>query len=464
MMRHFRDWFHTSDPARKYSDDEAPLRSELFSCDQMKEYGKTLARTHKLSTDPAANPLLLRLAENEEVLAGIYTLLTGAVTAGRRIAPAGEWLLDNFYLIEEQIHLAKRHLPKGYSRGLPRLMNGPSAGLPRVYDIARETISHGDGRLDIDGLTSFVTSYQTVTALTLGELWAIPTMLRLALIENLRRIAASMATSTMHRNGADQWADRITDVAKTDPKSLIMAIADMTRSRPNLSSSFVAEFVRRLQGRGSALALPLTWIEQRLSESGSTINKLVQSENQQQATDQVSISNSIGSLRFLGSTSWREFVESMSAVEMVLREDPARTYSTMDFATRDRYRHVVERMAKRVHLTEQAIARSAIVLAKSAAAQSVSGDRAIHVGFYLIDKGLPQLEDAIGLRGSAPALLRRTLGKFPLALYAGEIGLITAIFTTVLLKVAFTVAYAVECWYCWAWSRFSRQASLPPRL
>jgi cyclic beta-1,2-glucan glucanotransferase len=437
MMRHFRNWVRTSDPARRYSRDEAPLRSELFSSDQMKEYGKILARTHKLSTEPAANPLLVRLAENEDVLAGIHMLLTAAVAAGRRIVPAGEWLLDNFYLIEEQIHLARRHLPKGYSRGLPRLMYGPSAGLPRVYDIARETISHGDGRVDIDGLSSFVSSYQTVTALTLGELWAIPTMLRLALIENLRRIAAAMATSTVQRNGADHWADRFTDVAKTDPKSLIMAIADMTRSRPRLSSSFVAELVRRLQGRGPALTLPLTWIEQQLSESGSTIKRLVQSENQQQTSDQVSISNSIGSLRFLGSTSWREFVESMSTVEMVLREDPAHTYSKMDFATRDRYRHVVERIAKGVHLSEQAIARSAIDLAKGAAAQSGSGDRKTHVGFYLVDKGLPQLEDAIGMRRSLPALLRRTLGKFPLALYAGEIGLITAVITTVLLKVAF---------------------------
>jgi hypothetical protein len=44
--------------------------------------------------------------------------------------------------------------------------------------------------------------------------------------------------------------------------------------------AFVAELARRLQGRGPALALPLTWIEQRLSESGLTIEHLVQSENQ----------------------------------------------------------------------------------------------------------------------------------------------------------------------------------------
>src|SRR6266704_3909880 len=206
MRISFKDWLRSRDPQRKYSGDELPLRSELFSADQMKEHGKTLAGSHKLSTERNANPLLTRLAENEDVLIGVYGLLTDAVRADRRIAPAGEWLLDNFYLIEEQIRTAKRHLPKSYSRELPRLMNGPSAGLPRVYDIALETISHGDGRLDVDGLGSFVASYQTVTSLTLGELWAIPTMLRLALIENLRRVGAGMATGTIERDRADHWA------------------------------------------------------------------------------------------------------------------------------------------------------------------------------------------------------------------------------------------------------------------
>ena len=147
------------------------------------------ART-SLSLGRAPDQLLTRLAENEGVLIGACNLLTAAVKANRRIAPAGEWLLDNFYLIEEQIRTAKRHLPKGYSRELPRLLNGPSAGLPRVYDIALETISHGDGRVDPESLSSFVAAYQTVTALKLGELWAIPIMLRLALIENLRRVGS----------------------------------------------------------------------------------------------------------------------------------------------------------------------------------------------------------------------------------------------------------------------------------
>ena len=115
-LHYFKDWLPTTDPARHYSGDELPLRSELFSTDQMKEHGKTLAGSHKLSTKPAANPLLTRLDENERVLVSVYGLLTEAAKADRGMAPAGEWLLDNFYLIEEQIRLARRHLPKSYSR------------------------------------------------------------------------------------------------------------------------------------------------------------------------------------------------------------------------------------------------------------------------------------------------------------------------------------------------------------
>ncbi len=180
-------------------------------------------------------------------------------------------------------------MPKGYSRELPRLAHGPSAGLPRVYDIALEAISHGDGRVDPESLSRFVAAYQKVTALKLGELWAIPIMLRLALIENLRRVGARVAASTIDRDRADAWADQMMEVAEKDPKSLILVVADMARSNPPMVSSFVAELARRLQGQSAALALPLTWIEQRLSESGLTIEQLVQSETQKQASGQVSI-------------------------------------------------------------------------------------------------------------------------------------------------------------------------------
>jgi len=432
--------FRRTDLAQKCAVCEPPLRSELFSSDQMELHGTTLAGLHNLSPGYPPDQLLARLAENEIILTGTRRLLMEAVTTDRRITPAGDWLLDNFYLIEEQIRTARRHLPKGYSRELPRLRDGQSAGLPRVYDIALETISHSDGRIDPQSLSRLVAAYQTVSVLKLGELWAIPIMLRLALIENLRRVGARIAADRLVRNQADLWADRIVEVAGENPKNLILVIADMARSNPPLKSAFVAEFARRLQGRGPALAMPLTWIEQRLSEISMTIDHLVQSESQQQAADQVSMSNSIGSLRFLGTMDWREFVESMSVVEQTLREDTAGRYRKMDFATRDRYRHVVENIAKSGLLSEGEVAAEAIRLTHESTARNDgtdgSDDRASHVGYYLIDKGVSQLEDLAQVRFSLFGAIRKVISRFPLLLYLGTITLMTAVFTGGLLTKA----------------------------
>lgn len=413
---------------QKYANDEPPLRSELFSADQMERHGQTLAGWHRLTGGRPRDRLLKRLADNESVLLSVHSLLTEAVKSERRITPAGEWLLDNFYLIEEQIRTARRHLPKGYSRQLPRLLDGPSAGLPRVYDIALETISHGDGRVDPESLTSFLAAYQTTADLTLGELWAIPIMLRLALIENLRRVGTRIASDRTDRNLADYWADQLTETAGKDPTNLILVIADMARSDPPMVSSFVSEFARRLQGQGPALAMPLTWIEQRLSGSGETIEQLVRSENHQQAVDQVSISNSIGSLRFLGATDWREFVETTSTVEKTLGADPAGIYRKMDFATRDRYRHVIEKTAKKSLRSENEVARKVVQLAQDGRGGKRGDERAAHVGFYLIDKGFAQLERTMELRSSSSEALRKVSRRFPLLLYGGAILLVSVLF------------------------------------
>jgi cyclic beta-1,2-glucan synthetase len=423
-------------PARMPPGDELPLRSELFSTAQMEHHGKALAAAHTLSSGHTREQLLTRLSENEGVLHEVCDLLTEAVKGDRRITPAGEWLLDNFYLMEEQIRTAKRHLPKEYSRGLPCLEKGPSTGLPRVYDIALEMISHCDGRVDTESLSSFVAAYQTVTVLQLGELWSIPIMLRLALIENLRRIATRIAARRIDRNHADYWADQITETAVKNPKDLILVIADMARSKPPMVSSFVAEITRRLKGQGHALALPLTWIEQLLSESSLTIEQLVQSENQQQSADQLSISNSIGSLRFLGAMDWRKFVEAMSVVEQTLCEDPAGVYGRMDFATRDSYRHVVEKIAKSSRLSEPEVASLAIRLAGEGEGRVDSDDRRNHVGFYLIDKGLTLIEGRAGVRLSFTEAIQKVIHRYPLPFYLGTICVLSAIFTGGLLAEA----------------------------
>jgi cyclic beta-1,2-glucan synthetase len=379
-------------------DEEPPLRSELLSADQIGQYGKHLAASHKLMPGQVTDPLLARLTSNEGILVEVCNLLSTAVSANHRITPAGEWLLDNFYLIEEHIRTARQHFPKGYSRELPRLLNGPSSGLPRVYDIALETISHGDGRVDPESLHRFVASYQTVTTLKLGELWAIPIMLRLALIENLRRVAVRIAAGRIERNLAGTWADQMFEIVETDPKNLVLVIADMARSNPPMTTPFVSEFARRLQRHSAVLALPLNWVEQHLAESGRTIEQMVQTGNQHQAADQVSISNTIGSLRFLATMDWRSFVEVQSGVERLLTQDPHGTYAQMDFATRDRYRHVIEKLAKNSARSETELAKSSIEFAREGAIRNGHQDRT---------RLSKRLKCVIPSRISCPALPKR---------------------------------------------------------
>lgn len=413
---------------------DSPLPVELFSDEQMERHARVLSQFHTLAQRCTEGGILLkRLADSKAMLIKAHRILTDAAAANHHIPPAGEWLLDNFYLIEEQIRIIKRHLPKGYEKGLPQLTSGILEGrYPRIYDLVLQIVEHGDGRWDLESLRRFVRAYQSETQLTLGELWAIPIMLRLGLIENLSRVSAQIVVNLNGHRLAESWADRMVEVAVSDPKKLVLVIADMVRSEPPMVGAFVAELTRRLQS--ATLALPLSWIEQRLADEGLTIEQLILAENSLQAMHQVTVSNSIASLRLLTEVDWREFVESTSMIEQILRTDPMAIYSNMDFTTRDAYRHVVERLARFSQKSEWEVAVAAIKLA-TAADSDASQDRELrsHVGFYLIDVGLPQLQQALGIRRSLWEKLRHWGGGWILSGYLGLLTLIVAVSTGGLL-------------------------------
>jgi len=401
------------------------LRAELFSIEQMKRHAVTLGGKHQIDPHPGADRLLPRLADNARVLLAVNDVVTAAATSGQRIVPTEAWLLDNFYLIEQQIGLARRHLPRGYSRQLPRLADGQSAGFPRIYDLALELISHMDGRVDSDNVTEFVAAYQTVEPLKLGELWAFPIMLQLALLENLRRVGVRIAQRREERDAAIRWADRMLAAAESDTKQLIQLLAEFAYADVPLTASFVEEFYDRLQAQGPAMAFVQTWVEQKLLEQGTTATKVSEAAGRAAAANQISIANSIGSLRFIGAMDWKHYVESLSIVEKVLREDPSGTHTRQDFATRDRYRHVIEDVARGSSCGEIAVAREAIVLAQEAAAQRGRHDRRAHVSYYLIDRGRPRLEGEVGCRLSLTTHVKRASRDFRLPLYLGPILLLT---------------------------------------
>jgi cyclic beta-1,2-glucan synthetase len=440
-MRSLSVWWHarrTGQSDSRPPEGKAPFRAELFSPEQLARHARALAASHQISSRSSSNRLLARLDENERILRE-FNRSTVAVDPNRRVTPAAEWLLDNFYLIEEQIQMARRHLPRGYSRELPRLVNGPSAGLPRVYDIVLELIAHVDAQTDAGSLSGFIAAYQTVSSLKLGELWAIPIMLRLGLIENLQRVTTRLTHARQDRDRADFWGDRLQDMAEKNPSHLVVVVADMAQSDLPLSSAFVGQFCHRMSRQGPVLHLARTWLEQRLSEQGLSIEQLVQQESQRQAADQVSVSHSIASLRFLSAMDWKEFVETLSRVDQTLRSDPAGVYGAMDFATRDRYRHSVESLARHSLLQETDVAQHAIRLAEEGVQQRGTGDRSAHVGYYLVDKGLPLLERATRVRWPWGSAMERGIRRFPLTFYAGGIVMLTLLATFGFVQQARTV-------------------------
>src|SRR5690606_28855196 len=168
----FSTWQRREEQRRAAADAAEPLKARILTAPQMAVHGRKLARQHRLARFQRPDKLLARLSDNARVLQEVNAALVATVAAAKPITPAGEWLLDNLYLIEEEIRLARRLMPLGYSRALPQLLGGVSDGLPRVYDLALQVIAHSDSCIDSRSLSGFIDAYQRVAPLKLGELWA----------------------------------------------------------------------------------------------------------------------------------------------------------------------------------------------------------------------------------------------------------------------------------------------------
>ncbi len=439
------------------------LRAELLSIEQLKRHAVDLARSHTVNPKLGPDCLLARLSDNASVILDAYETISTAnsnsAKIGQNLAPAETWLLDNYYLIQQQITLAQRHLPRGYSKQLPRLVGGVSNGFPRIYDLALALISHMDGRVDSENATQFIAAYQSVEPLMLGELWAFPIMLQLALIENLRRVSVRIANRREEHESATMWADRMLAAAESEPKQIIQLLAKFADADVPLTASFVEEFYAKLQDQGTAMAFVQTWVEQQLLLQHVTATQLLESASRTAAANQISIANSIGSLRFIGAMDWRNFVESLSAVEQLLAQDPINEYANQDFSTRDRYRHAIEDVAKLMPKNksaagnqcsqyEIAAARTAIDLADTAHKLLGSQHRSAHIGFYLIDDdGLCLLKKTLSCRKPFISTVKKNCKPFSLFFYVGSILLLTALFTAIIVFAGMHIP--LRDWQVW---------------
>src|SRR5687767_8723580 len=376
-------------------------------------------------------PLLLRLEDTRGVLDRVYHELNEGAEHGLDISPAGDWLLDNFYIVQEHIREIRTNLPKGYYEELPKLATGSLTGYPRAYEVAIELIVHTEGHLDLDNITLFVREYQSVTSLRMGELWAIPTMLRLGLVENIRRMALRVAARLQEVESADRAATVLREASEESQKALAAALADFVDNHPPFTPTWVARFLQQVRSYQTNFT-PLIWLEQWIAEDGPSAEEAATRSNRRVALTQVTVANSITSLRTISRLDWKEFVESQSATERLLRQDPSGHYASMTFGTRDHYRHIVEHIAKRVKRPEEEIASEALSLAKLADPHDT---RHAHVGYFLVDKGRLVLEGRVAYTPPPGERVYRWIQLHPNTLYFGGITLFTMLALAVIMEV-----------------------------
>jgi cyclic beta-1,2-glucan synthetase len=414
-------------PPPGFAHTEEPIRAELFSVERLEQHGETLAVAQRVTDSPAGGrPIVARVRDNGRVLLDAYRNIASAIREERAITPAAEWLVDNFHVVEEQIREIRDDLPRGFYRQLPKLADGPLEGYPRVFGIAWAYVAHTDSHFDTQMLVRFVQAYQRVQPLTIGELWAVAITLRIVLVENLRRMAEEIGRGRAHRQKADALADRLLGSNGRDPEPADAVFKDFDRSP--IAAAFAVEMVQRLRDQDSRMAPALNWLDARLAAENTTAEEIVRQVHQGQGAMNVTVRNVITSMRLMSAVDWEDFFESVSQVDAVLRADS--DFAAMDFATRDRYRHAIEKLALGSGHTEIEVAQSAIDSAKSAAAEPPNGDGVIarrghHSGYYLISEGRRALEAKLGFRAPVRDWIARANAAAGINGYLGTIAVVT---------------------------------------
>jgi hypothetical protein len=415
---------------------DQPIVEEIFSAERLEQLAAALAAEHEISRKPQRGQRLLsRFEENGRLLRAAYKTLSDAPQA---ISPAAEWLVDNFHVIEEQLRQTREDLPVSYYVELPKLNKGPMQGFPRIYAIALSMIAHTDSRLDREVLRRFIVAYQQVSPLSIGELWAVTITLRLALIENLRRLTSRVVAAHEQRAEADRLADALLEANDADQRPAVTSLIRKLSKRKEITSPFLVQLTRRLRDQDPDVTPLVEWVEAEMMRRDTRLEDVVHNEHQRQARSQLTVGNIITSMKLLSTVDWPDFFESVSLIEPILSSDPAGAYSMMDFDTRDRFRHAIERIARRAEASEIQVARVAVELATahSLGEHPVGDSRRAHVGYFLIDEGQYELERRFNYRLRLRERCQRAILRHATGFYLGLICTLTPLFVLLLVTLS----------------------------
>jgi len=374
---------------------------------------------------PGKIPVLERLQHNQHILDAVRADLLEASQLDHVLPAAAEWIIDNTYLIRTQIAEVRKHLPRDY----PKILPLQSPGNPRICDLAHELVRRADFALDQSAILDSLHDYQKQNPLTVAELWFLPLLLRVGLIEGLAELAQRVNQAQQLRELAYLWANRLAASARLD-SSTFERMRALAESQPCAQESyFVTSLAEQLQDEEAALAPMQSWIEDRFK---TTVTELVRCEHVREAAQRQSTANAFGSLRGLARIDFSQVFETASVVEAELRADPGGIYARSDFSTRDRCRRVVERIARCAGVDERTVARRAVELAQKAAGDSHRG----HVAFYLLADGVTQLEEELSARRPIQIRFTRAVRRHATAVYLGGGAGMTACLLALALALA----------------------------
>lgn len=368
------------------------IKDVLLNREDLLAHGNSIGQKHQLKKRKSSTKKLKkRLEENYDVILEIYKELDNISKDNIDMSTASEWLLDNFYKIEEQVKDVIRNIDQERFYKLNTLGSGYLKNYPRVYGIILEYVSHTDGNIDEDLLIDFIKSYQSNQILSISEVWALSLMIRIALVENIRIICNTIYNTQLQWNKAEQDINLKGD-------ELLHAIDENLEIRCRLNTSYIEHILARIRRAGIESGETYDYLEKRLDEYNTTIKDVVQYEHKEHAVRKISLGNSITSLHSVPTLDWNGIFESISIVEEKLSKDPAGIYSSMDFESRDYYRKTIEDISKASGVSETKIANAAIGLCR-VAKTSHKSFKTTHVGYYLIDEGRWELFSQLKIKG-----------------------------------------------------------------
>ena len=365
---------------------------------QLQKYLENLASEHILCSKSNKETYPIpRLKDNFSYITKTYDILNVNLKTGVQIHPAGEWLLDNYYIIEETVKGIIKELPLKKYRNFVGIANGEYKGYARIYCLAAEIILYTDGKLEIENIKELLKSYQTKKTLNMEEIWDINLFFKIVLIEKIRRICESIYSSQLQKLKVESLVERFLEKKSKEEQQFKIVYDTKNVDIGGNRYQFIEYLSYKLKKYGRQGIPYLNILEEEVKKQGFTVEEVSKKEHYDIAIKKVSLGNSIKSIHELQRMNFVKVFESINGVEEILKQDPVNVYDNMDYTTKEYYRNKVKEISKKIKLSEIYISQKALELANSVYEKEGSVKKA-HIGYYLIDNGIEELYNILQIK------------------------------------------------------------------